>query len=95
MRKPLKIILLSFLGLFLLSLFFIGYASYTAISSCNDRPQWEEHLTEWDYFFAWSTMSLIVNVVLCLITLGVYFIINWALRLRRRAFVNQASCLYR
>lgn len=88
--KPAKIILLVYLGLFLISLIFVWFAASQAENSGMDRPQWEENLTAIDYFLAWGGISLIFNAFLCFITFGIYLIIIIALRRRRRAFVNQA-----
>lgn len=80
--KPYKIICLVFLGLFFVSLFFIWCAASETINSGMDRPQWEENLTEWHYFFAWGGLSLIINCYLCFVTFGLYSIAVWALRYR-------------
>ena len=85
-----KIICLVFLGLFFVSLFYIWFAASETINSGLDRPQWEENLTVWHYFIAWGCLSLIINGFLCFVTLGLYSIIVWAFRLRRRAIVNRA-----
>ena len=86
--KPTKIILFTFLGLFLISLIFVGFAASHAISCGMDRPQWEEDLTEWDYFLAWSCISLIVNIILCSISIAINLFISWAFRQRRRAIMK-------
>lgn len=65
--KPIKIISFSCLTLFLIGLVFIAYAASTTISSEMDRPQWEENLTEWDYFYSWS------------ILLGISLLLIWGL----------------
>lgn len=78
--KPYKVVLLSYSTLFLISLVFVWFTSEQTISCGVDRPQWEESFTVWDYFFVWSGLSLIVNAILCLITIGIYSISIWALR---------------
>ena len=93
--KPTKIILFTFLGLFLISLIFVGFAASHAISCGMDRPQWEEDLTEWDYFLAWSCISLIVNIILCSISIAINLFISWAFRHQRRAIMKWAWCLHR
>lgn len=88
--KPAKIILIIYLGLFLISLIFVWFAASQTVNSGMDRPQWEENLTATDYFLAWGGISLILNAFLCFITFGIYSLITMALRHRRRAFVNRA-----
>lgn len=84
-----KLCILVFGALFIISMIVIWYAAGTTISSGMDRPQWEENLTELDYFLIWCGISLFLNVILCLLTLGVYTIIKRTLRHSRHAFVNR------
>lgn len=87
--KPVKIISLVYLGLYLLWLPFIYYLSWAELNTDIDRPQSEEHIGVWGYFAYGSFTAILVIILLWALTIGVYYII-WALRHRRRAFVNRA-----
>lgn len=87
--KPIKIISIVYICLYILWLPFIGYLSWDAVNSGMDRPQNEEWMGAWDYFLWWSVGALVTIIILWALTVGIYSIIC-ALRHRRRAFVNRA-----
>jgi len=74
--KPIKVISLVYLCLYVLWLPVIYYMSWAELNTNLDRPQWEEHLGVWDYFFYGSITALLVIIVLWALTIGVYSIIN-------------------
>ena len=74
--KPIKVISLVYLCLYVLWLPVTYYLSWAQLNTDLDRPQWEEHLGVWDYFFNGSITALLVIIVLWALTIGVYSIIN-------------------
>lgn len=81
--KPVKIISLVFLGLYLLWLPFIYYLSWAELNTGIDRPQWEENIGVWGYFGYGSITALLLIILLWALTVGVYSIINILLQKRR------------
>ena len=72
--KPIKVISIVYLCLYLLWLPFIYYLSWGELHNNIDRPQWEEHLGVWDYFAYGSIAALLVIILLWALTVGAYSI---------------------
>lgn len=80
--KPVKIISIVYLGLYLLWLPFIYYLSWAELNTNIDRPQWEEQIGVWGYFGYGSLTALLVVILLWALTIGMYSIIKFFIRKR-------------
>lgn len=78
--KPIKVISLVYLSLYLLWLPYVYYLSWGELHTDIDRPQWEENMGVWDYFFYGSITALLVIIVLWTLTIVVYSFINLYMR---------------
>lgn len=74
--KPIKLLIIFFSALFLISLIVCYNEAYDAVHGGYDRPQEEENFGIFEYFISWSIFSFFFNGFCLAAAIGIYYLIR-------------------